>query len=411
MDKYLKTIKSNDMKPTFLIIAAIVIITGCRNKLSENYPDPHKNPQSPVMLIGDWFVNPHEIDFEKLPRVPCEHIVVNDVTLQNGVNQHNYLIHFNGRFWAMWSDGPAIEDMVGQIVKYATSEDGKNWSAPEILTPYPPGSGPDSPYYNTRSENGFRWIARGFWERDGELLALASLDEAAGFFGPSLELRAFRWNETTENWEDIGQVYHDAINNFPPKKLPTGEWLMSRRSHDYKVKGIEFLVGGVDSYNKWDSYPVFGSNTDLDAEEPYWWILADGKSLMALFRDNRKSGYLYRSFSIDNGRTWSQPVQTDFPDARSKFHGIRMSNGQYVLVSNSHPKHRQWLTLAVSDDGMVFDRLFFLVKGERDGVDYPHILEHDGYLYVAHSGGYGGRKQSVEVQRVKISDIENLKMY
>ncbi len=51
---------------------------------------------------------------------------------------------------------------------------------------------------------------------------------------------------------------------------------------------------------------------------------------MALFRDNRRSGYIYRSFSTDNGRIWSQPVQTDFPDARSKFHGVRMSDGRYA---------------------------------------------------------------------------------
>jgi hypothetical protein len=395
-----------------LVLAAVAsMIVSCNKILSENYPDPHQNPESPVMLAGDWFEHPHEINFDNLPRVPSEHIVINDVTPENGVNQHNYLIHHNGIFWAMWSDGPAIEDMVGQVVKYATSKDGKNWSTPEMLTPYPPDSGPDSPYYNTRSENGFRWIARGFWEREGELLALASLDEAAGFFGPSLELRAFRWNETTENWEDFGQVYNNAINNFPPKKLPTGEWLMSRRTYDYKDRGVEFLVGGLDSYNMWESYPVLGSNTDLDAEEPYWWILPDGKSLMALFRDNRRSGYLYRSFSINNGRTWSQPVKTDFPDARSKFHGLQMSNGQYVLVSNSHPKHRQWLTIAVSDDGMVFDRLFFLVEGKKNGVDYPHVLEHNGYLYITHSGGFGGRKQSVEIQRVKISDIKKLKMH
>jgi predicted neuraminidase len=131
---------------------------------------------------------------------------------------------------------------------------------------------------------------------------------------------------------------------------------------------------------------------------------------MTLFRDNRRSGYLYRSFSTDNGRTWSNPVRSDFPDARSKFHGLRMSNGKYVLVSNSHFEHRQWLTLALSDNGMVFDKLFFLVEGDRDGVDYPHMIEHEGYLYIAHSGGHGGRKQSVEVQRVNISDLEALEM-
>lgn len=399
------------LKRTFLIASMFFVVSGgCQKKLPANYPDPEKNPESPMMLRGEWFDHPHEIDFDQLPRVPKKHIVVNNVTAENGVNQHNYLIHHEGRFWAMWSDGPAIEDRVGQVVKYATSIDGMNWSSPEMLTPYPPSSDPGSPHYNTRSEKGFRWIARGFWKRKGELLALASLDEAAGFFGESLELRAFRWNGNTGKWEDYALVYDNTINNFPPKKLPSGEWLMSRRSHDYSKRGVDFLVGGTKAIDQWESFPVLGSDTRLAAEEPFWWILPDGKSLMALFRDNRRSGYLYRSFSNDNARTWSQPVQTDFPDARSKFHGLRLSTGEYVLVSNSHPKHRQWLTLAVSDDGMVFDRLFFLVKGQKNGVDYPFVMEHDGYLYIAHSGGYGGRKQSVEIQRVKITDIRNLKM-
>jgi hypothetical protein len=401
----------NKFKFALLAVFTLLMVSGgCQNNMNGNYPHPAKNAESPMMLRGDWFEHPHEIDFDKLPRVPREHIVINDVTEENGVNQHNYLIHHNGRFWAMWSDGPAIEDRVGQVVKFATSEDGKNWSKARFLTPYPPNSGSDSPHYGKITKEGFRYIARGFWVREGELLALASLDEAAGFFGKSLELRAFRWDENKKEWNDYAQVYDNAINNFPPKKLPTGEWLMSRRSYDYSKRGVDFLVGGTEAIDVWESYPVLGTNTELAAEEPYWWILSDGENLMALFRDNRRSGYLYRSFSTDNGRTWSQPVQTDFPDARSKFHGLRMSNGQYVLVSNSHPKHRQWLTLAVSDDGMVFDRLFFLVEGDKNGVDYPHVIEHDGYLYIAHSGGHGGRKQSVEVQRVKISDIENLEM-
>ena len=383
-------------------------LNGCTQ--SEDYPDPASNPDSPVMLAGDWFDHPHEIEFDKLPRVPKEHIVISDVTDMNGVNQHNYLIHFDGRYWAMWSDGPSIEDMVGQVVKYSVSDDGINWSEPDYLTYYPDGSGPDSPHYNTRTNEGFRWIARGFWVYDDQLLALASLDEAAGFFGESLELLAFRWNEETQEWDDYAQVYDNAINNFPPKQLPNGEWLMSRRTYDYSERGVEFLVGGTEAINQWESFSVFGTASELAAEEPYWWILPDGKSLMALFRDNNRSGYLFRSFSVDNGRTWSTPVRSDFPDARSKFHGLRMSNGTYVLVNNSHFEHRQWLTLALSEDGMVFDRLFFLVEGDSNGVDYPHVMEHDGNLYITHSGGYGGRKQSVEVQRVRISDLERMTM-
>ncbi len=59
---------------------------------------------------------------------------------------------------------------------------------------------------------------------------------------------------------------------------------------------------------------------------------------------------------------------------------------------------------------MVFNKLYFLVEGDRNGVDYPHMMEHDGFLYIVHSGGHGGRKQSVELQRVKISELDKLEM-
>ncbi len=387
----------------FILIILSISLLSC-SRLT-NDPDPRTNPDSPIMLRGDWFKDPHQIDFDQLPKIHLQHAVVSDVTEIDGVNQHNYLIHHDGKFWIMWSDGPGVEDRVGQVVKYTTSDDGLHWSEPKMLTPYPPKSGPDSPHYNTRTDQGFRWIARGFWVYNDELLALASLDEAAGFFGRSLSLKSFRWNKADQSWEDSGMIYNNAINNFPPKKLPTGEWLMSRRTYDYKMKGVEFLVGGVEAKDQWKSYPVFGSSTELDAEEPYWWVLPDGKNLMALFRDNRKSGFLYRSFSIDNGRTWSYPVRTNFPDARSKFHGLRLSDGRYILVSNPNPEKRDPLALSISEDGMVFDRMGYLVGGRH--IDYPHVMEHEGYLFVAFAGS---KKQKIEVLRIRISDLDKLKM-
>ena len=35
-----------------------------------------------------------------------------------------------------------------------------------------------------------------------------------------------------------------------------------------------------------------------------------------------------------------------------------------------------------------------------------HLIEHEGYLYLAHSGG----KQSVEIQRVRLADLDSLRM-
>ena len=368
-----------------------------------------------TMLSGPWVPgDPHEIDFARLPRVPSEHAIVSSVRAadsppdvidkkKGGVNQHNYLTYFNGRFWAMWSDGPGVEDRVGQRVKFATSADGLKWSAPQFLTPVPPQSGPDSPLYGTRSPKGFRYIARGFWNRDGELLALVALDEAAGFFGPGLELRAFRLKAGEENWEDAGLVFKDAINNFAPLKLRTGDWMMSRRTHDYAKTGVHFLIGGVKALDQWTSHPVLGTSSELKAEEPDWWILPN-QDLMAVFRDNHRSGYLYRAFSTDDGRTWSTPVKTNFPDATSKISGLKLKDGRYVLVSNANPKKRDPLVLSLSEDGVVFTKMIYLV-GDR-WVDYPNVIEHGESLYVAFAGG----KQSVEVLKIKLADIDAVQM-
>ena len=390
------------MRPALVLVLLLALRVATTR--AADLPHPIKNPQSPLMLSGSWApADHHRIDFDALPRLPVEHVVVSDAKATGGVNQHNYLVHHDGRFWAMWSVGPGIEDRVGQVVKYSTSADGLAWDVPQRLTPYPPNSGPDSPHYNTRKAEGLRFIARGFWVRDGQLLALASLDEAAGFFGPSLALLAFRWKPEGKQWEQIGVVQPNAINNFPPERLPSGEWAMSRRMHDYKTTGVQFLVGGVKAIDDWQSFPVVtAKDSELKAEEPLWWTLPDG-NLVSLFRDNRRSGFLYRSFSTDNGRTWSKPTQTDFPDATSKLHGLRLSDGRYALVSNPHPKRRDPLTIALSDDCLVFTRLFYLVGGRH--VDYPHMLEHGGFLYVAHSGA----KRSVEIERVRIGDLDKVK--
>jgi hypothetical protein len=376
---------------------------------------PDTRAVSPIMLAGPWVPEDSQrIDFDKLPRVASEHVVVSNVRdpasspkgtdkKRGGVNQHNYLAHHDGKFWLMWSDGPGIEDRVGQRVKFASSPDGLTWSTSRFLSPVPPDSGPESPHYGTRTDKGFRYISRGFWKRDGELLALASLDEAAGFFGKSLELRAFRLHAADESWHDAGVVARDAINNFPPMKLRTGDWLMSRRAHDYKTTGVHFLVGGVPSLDQWESFPVLGSSSELKAEEPDWWILPD-QTLAAVFRDNGGSGFLHRAFSSDNGRTWTTPVKTNFPDATSKVCGLRLSDGRYVLVSNPKPKRRDPLTLAISDDGIVFRTMIFLVGGRH--VDYPHVIEHEGALYIAFAGG----KQTVEVLKVKLADLDAVTM-
>jgi hypothetical protein len=155
----------------------------------------------------------------------------------------------------------------------------------------------------------------------------------------------------------------------------------------------------VEAFDAWTSHPVMNySESELKPEEPYWWILPGG-SLCALFRDNNKGGYLYRAFSADSGRTWSAPVRTNFPDASSKFHGLQLSDGRYVLVSNANPAQRDPLVLSISNDGLVFHAMGYLIGGRR--VDYPHVIEHEGHLMIAFSGA----KSTVEVLKIRVEDL------
>lgn len=128
------------------LVAVLLVMFSCSEVESTNYPDPITNPESPIMLIGDWFDHLHEIDFDRLPRVPKDHVVINNVTAEGGSNHNNYLIHHDGRFRVMWSDGPAIgpEDLAVQVVKYAISKDGLNWSELKFLTDYPPNTEPEA---------------------------------------------------------------------------------------------------------------------------------------------------------------------------------------------------------------------------------------------------------------------------
>lgn len=390
----------------FIIIFILLLQVPAFSQTTD-YPDAVQNPQSPLMLDGDWVPeNTHDIDFFALPKIPSEHAIISDVRYAVGrkTHQHNYLIFYDGFYWAMWSDGPGVprtedpiahrgivpgHDQPGQLISYSKSKDGIKWSEPRDLAGNP--------------DDGFAWIARGFWVRDGELLALVTRYRAPGYRGEGLQLHAFEMVKGQEReWQHKGLVYDNAMNNFSPKQLPNGEWFMSRRD---SVGNVHVLRGGNQSFDKWETFPVISYlDEDLHAEEPYWWVLPDGKNLVSFYRDNKGSGYLFRAFSTDNGQSWSRPVRTNFPDAKSKFHGLRLSDGRYILVSNSNPRKRDPLTLAISDDGKVFTTMGYLVGGRH--IDYPQVIEHDGYVFVA----FAGAKQTVEVLKIKVSDLDSIQM-
>lgn len=310
----------------------------------------------------------------------------------NGFNMHPYLAHFAGKFWAIWSTNRVRDLQAGQYVRYATSTDGRNWSAAGTVTP-------------SEETANFRYFARGLWVRNGELWALAARDEAVRpLFGPGLELRGYKW--ANGRWEGPAVIARDTINNFAPEPVASGPWMMSRRDHKM---AISMMLGDVGA---WRTVPV-GASKGLD--EPVWWTLPDGV-LTAAFRDGNRSRRLFRSFSSDGGRSWTEPVKTDFPDAMAKFNVLRLRSGLYVMASNPNPSGKRIpLSLSVSRDGRIFHAQAVLRDTETiyryggkepgyAGYHYPQLLEHGGYLYVIHAENM----EDIVLLRVPLPAVENL---
>jgi hypothetical protein len=347
----------------------------------------------PLLNLPGSGGDPAAIDYAKLPVLKGRHAVVCAPDPEWKFQLHNYLLHHAGQYWCIWSHGPVVEDVPTQHVRYATSADGLTWSESKPLT------GPPA--------EGRAYIARGLWLRDGELLALAAYYKGKGAFGvdKDLKLEAFVWDEASKAWKRKGQVFDNAINNFPPQKLSTGEWMMTRRDSRFNVS---MLVGGTKAIDDWRMYPVVDRRAvpGFSPDEPVWWEQAD-QTLFAVFRDNGGSSRLFRAVSRDRGQTWTLPEKTGYPNSSSKVFSLRTSRGFRVLISNANPAvGRRELHLAVSEDGWSFTRLARLdvPMPKPATLQYPHAIEREGNLYIA----FSRTKNNTELLQVSLDDIARL---
>lgn len=321
---------------------------------------------------------------------------------KSGFNLHSYLAFYEGRYFSIWSQSAVGEEDPDQHLVYATSRDGRQWSAPQVLAADP--DGPDGPA---------RWIARGLFILNGRLTALGARIESADYgkrgksaVWKALRLMYFQWQKG--RWEDKGVFAEDCMNNFPPELL--GERLaMICRDRNMDVSVALLRDGpGFD----WQRVPLTGAPPFDRMDEPTWYQDPDG-AIHMIIRDNNRSRKLIRTLSRDGGRTWEGPVLTDYPDATSKNFTGKLSNGWYYLINNPNPAGRDPLTISFSSDGWVFAKPLAIrrgaparrVAGRAKGsgsLQYPHAIEHNGSLWVI----YSVNKEDIEISELRIRDVE-----
>lgn len=318
-------------------------------------------------------------------------------------SHHAHIAHFQGKFYAMYSNGWIDEDDVGQRVMLSTSEDFGMWTEPVPL------AGP------LMGEHfGLTLTAGGWHVHEDTLVAYIGeyeYDLEPGSRKPEhIQETPHRnkstWAMTTKDgqtWSDQIPIIDHMIPNFGPQPTRSGRLIMTgHRMYPY-----------TDDPTGLDGWQVSGLYT-MDMPMRYAegsFIQADNGMLHMFVRTGK--GYLYHAKSVDDGRTWSVPEPTAFTDSTAKFHFGHLRDGRFYYVGNPSTvaEYRTLFVLALSEDGKdwtdarilrnektapVFEGIY-----KDHGYQYPHSMIVDDYFYVV----YSVNKEDVEILRVSLDQL------
>ncbi|SDX33765.1 sialidase family protein [Roseicitreum antarcticum] len=320
------------------------------------------------------------------------------------------LMPFKGQLYAQWQSSARDEDGPDTVVVHAVSDNGSDWSAPAPLT--------------TEWDGGYK--SSGGWWTDGETLVAylnvwpADLSPRGGHVEYVATTDGVNWSEPAPVTMADGSVLNGIFEQDPRAlagDAPDGARIVSFAHFQPGLIATPIYTDdpmGVSGWTKGAMTNLPTGNPDISRElEPSAYMRGDG-ALVAVFRDQGNSFYKLASVSEDAGETWSDPVLTNMPDARTKQSAGNLPDGTAYLVGNPHPnKARMPLAVVLSDDGYRFDRAFLLraasdmqpmrFEGQykRPSYSYPKSVVWNGHLYAA----YATNKEDAELTRVPLESL------
>lgn len=90
------------------------------------------------------------------------------------------------------------------------------------------------------------------------------------------------------------------------------------------------------------------------------------------------TGYVVRSESDDGGATWSEGVDSEFPNPNAAVEFLKLASGHWMLIYNNSMNDRTPLSVAISTDaGKTYAHRRDLATGPRDYA-YPYAVQDAG---------------------------------
>ncbi len=177
-----------------------------------------------------------------------------------------------------------------------------------------------------------------------------------------------------------------------PILLADGKTLLCGSSTEYDGWTVHFestqLVNGQPS-GIWKRVGPINSASEFNAIQPTFLQHADGR-LQVLCRT--KESVIATSSSVDNGKTWSKLTATDLPNPNSGIEVVTLKDGRHLMIYNHLGSgktgwgRRGLLNLAISDDGLKWQKVGVLEQEERAEFSYPAIIQtEDGLVHISYT--------------------------
>lgn len=96
--------------------------------------------------------------------------------------------------------------------------------------------------------------------------------------------------------------------------------------------------------------------------------------------DDERPWILHSAFDWDE-REWSGPQRTNLPNPNAAVDAVRTANGQVLIAYNHSPRRRTPLSLALSNDGVSFERVCDLEDNPEGSYSYPALIKDERGRY------------------------------
>jgi len=320
------------------------------------------------------------------------------------------LAYVNGRFYCQYLTNPTGEHIPPGVTMLSRSENGKNWTKPQVLFPIyftanedasivfkfmhqrmgfyvaPNGRFLTMAYYGANNGHGVGRVVREIYEGDS--------------FGPVYFIRV------NDNWE--GEVKYPLYKTSPDKGFVEAcDAFLSDKIRRMQWWEEDYLAKDSEEFYR---VPLRADRNRKEPGKAFCFYTRPDGTVVGFFKDRLVT------VTKDQGQTWTPLVRCNtLTYSGAKIWAQRLDNGQYALVYNpTNSAARHPLCVATSDDGVLFDHLVnvhsevppkrFWGREKRPGPQYVRgIIEGNGNppgddLWVV----YSVSKEDIWISRIPV---------